>query len=150
VSSRICSRYVFYSLLAFVVSNDSSAPCYSLAGGQSKIPRTLSSGGLVPRVNEQYQESVVEQGRWKNTYAASRAGEYSAEGAAAFFNTKYNGPVGGDGVHNDINTREEFRRYDPGHFEIHEELWPSEVIGGLNISCPPNSRMRLCLVCLPY
>ena len=35
-----------------------------------------------------------------------------------------NGPVGGNGVHNNINTRAELRNYDPTLFQILSEVFP--------------------------
>lgn len=52
---------------------------------------------------------------WKNTYAASNAGEYWAEGVQSYFDC--NNPPNA-GVHNDINTREKLAKYDPELFEL--------------------------------
>ena len=54
-------------------------------------------------------------GLWANTYAMTDVREYFAEGVQSFFN--YNGanieaigPVGGDGILNDIDTRQKVKK----------------------------------------
>jgi alpha-glucosidase len=54
-------------------------------------------------------------GLWKDTYAATNAAEYWAEGVQSYFDC--NSPPNA-GVHNDVNTREKLARYDPGLFEL--------------------------------
>jgi hypothetical protein len=62
-------------------------------------------------------------GRWRNTYADDSAGEYWAEGAQSYFNVNREGPVDGDGVHNDINTRAELELYDPNLFRLLSRIY---------------------------
>jgi hypothetical protein len=58
--------------------------------------------------------SAIEEGLWKDTYAATNAGEYWAEAVQSYFDC--NAPAGG--VHNDIDTREKLAGYDPALFEL--------------------------------
>jgi hypothetical protein len=62
-------------------------------------------------------------GLWRNTYADDSAGEYWAEGAQSYFNVNREGPVDGDGVHGDINTREELALYDPTLFRLFSRIY---------------------------
>jgi alpha-glucosidase len=57
---------------------------------------------------------------WKDTYAATNAGEYWAEGVQSYFDC--NAPPN-RGVHNDINTREKLAKYDPELFELIDEAF---------------------------
>lgn len=58
---------------------------------------------------------AMDQGLWKDTYAATNPGEYWAEGVQSYFDC--NAPPN-KGVHNDINTREKLARYDPELFTL--------------------------------
>jgi alpha-glucosidase len=70
------------------------------------------------RLKAAYQ-SAMEKGLWKETYAATNAGEYWAEGVQSYFDT--NAPPGR--VHNDIDTREELAGYDPELFRLINEVF---------------------------
>ncbi|MCI0702857.1 MAG: hypothetical protein L0241_17390 [Planctomycetia bacterium] len=63
---------------------------------------------------------AMNRGLWKNTYSATNAGEYWAEGVQSYFDC--NAPPS-RGVHNDINTREELAKYDPDLFELIDEVF---------------------------
>jgi hypothetical protein len=52
---------------------------------------------------------------WENTYAISSYTEYWAEGVQCFFNTNLEA-IPTDGIHNNINTRDELKIYDPELF----------------------------------
>jgi hypothetical protein len=60
---------------------------------------------------------------WANTYAGSNRDEYWAEGVQAYFDVNREGPPGGDGVHNDRNTRAELREYDPLLFALIDRVY---------------------------
>lgn len=60
---------------------------------------------------------------WTNTYAGSSRDEYWAEGVQAYFDVNREGPPGGDGVHNDRNTRAELRDYDPLLFALIDRVY---------------------------
>lgn len=81
-----------------------------------------------PTFNARLQKSLdnaIEKGRWMNTYAATNIWEYWAEGVQSWFNV--NAEIhtdAGDGKHNQINTRDELRVYDPGLYEIISDYFP--------------------------
>lgn len=62
-------------------------------------------------------ESAKAKGLWKNTYAGSNQDEYFAEGVQDWFNLNTES-IPGDGIHNEINTREELKNYDPALYDI--------------------------------
>ncbi len=67
-----------------------------------------------PKLRAVYKSST-EKGLWKDTYAATNAGEFWAEGVQSYFDC--NNPPN-KGVHNDINTRDKLKKYDPEFFEL--------------------------------
>lgn len=74
---------------------------------------------------QQLLDNAIAKGRWVNTYAATNIWEYWAEGVQSWFNV--NAEIytdKGDGKHNQINTRDELKAYDPGLFEIISEYFP--------------------------
>jgi hypothetical protein len=79
---------------------------------------TLYSMGLAiaepefaARLDAAYK-SARERGLFANTYAATNADEYWAEGVQDWFDANLE-VVPSNGVHNEINTRRELERYDP-------------------------------------
>ena len=52
-------------------------------------------------------DNAMKTGLWANTYAATNYIEYFGIGVQCFFNDSREGPKGGDGIHNHIDTREE-------------------------------------------
>jgi hypothetical protein len=79
------------------------------------------AGYGLKKVNPKFDETLkrcyakaIEAGLWKDTYAATNAGEYWAEAVQSYFDC--NAPKGG--VHNDINTRDKLQKYDPEMFEL--------------------------------
>ena len=83
-----------------------------------EFAHTISLQGLGDQVDSKYQEftkiyeSALEQGLWENTYAGSDLQEYWAEGVQSYFNANLQSVLG-DGVLNQINSREELADYDP-------------------------------------
>ncbi len=72
-------------------------------------------------------KAAVAAGRWKNTYAATNIEEYFAEGVQCWFNVNAEVPGNdGDGKHNQINTREELKRYDPTLYAILARFFPEQ------------------------
>lgn len=63
---------------------------------------------------------AIENGLWKDTYAATNHSEYWAEGVQSYFDC--NNPPN-KGVHNDINTREKLAKYDPDLFALVDEAF---------------------------
>jgi alpha-glucosidase len=61
-----------------------------------------------------------DKGLWKDTYAATNAGEYWAECVQSYFDC--NNPPN-KGVHNDINTREKLQKYDPEIFALIDDVF---------------------------
>ena len=76
------------------------------------------------RVQEAYR-AAISAGKYNNTYAASNATEYFAEGVQNWYNTNLES-ARPNGVHNEINTRSELLEYDPGLYEILAEVLPDE------------------------
>ncbi|MFB7085154.1 hypothetical protein [Streptomyces sp. NPDC056296] len=67
-------------------------------------------------------------GRWSHTYAITNVSEYWAEGIQSYFGVNYEGRPGGDGVHNDINTRSELQRYDAPLFSLLDRVYRGAVL----------------------
>lgn len=68
---------------------------------------------LEPGFNEELQalyDSALGQGLWADTYAATNRAEYWAEGVQSWFDTNQRPQAG---IHNEIDTRDELRVYDP-------------------------------------
>lgn len=63
-----------------------------------------------------YNEAIA-KGLWTNTYAASNYVEYFAEGVQDWFNVNKEA-IPTNGIHNNINTREELKTYDPKLYEL--------------------------------
>ncbi len=57
---------------------------------------------------------------WKDTYAATNHKEYWAEGVQAYFDCA---APPAKGVHNDCNTREKLKEYDPELFALIDEVF---------------------------
>ena len=68
---------------------------------------------------------------WANTYAATNKDEYWAEGVQGWYNANLERDPP-DGVHNAINTRTELAAYDPGLYQLIQEVFPEEDI----LLCP--------------
>jgi len=78
------------------------------------------------KVNAAYTNAVRTMRLYGNTYAASNAVEYFAEGVQNWYNTNLQSPRGeaGDGVHNHINTRAELKEYDPMLYDLLATVLP--------------------------
>ncbi len=63
---------------------------------------------------------ALDNGLWKDTYAATNAGEYWAEGVQSYFDC--NAPPQ-KGVHNDINTRDKLAKYDKELFDLIDDVF---------------------------
>lgn len=73
---------------------------------------------------------------WSNTYAGTAYEEYWAEGVAVWYGVNSYGPAGGNGTHNEINTRAELEEADPTLYElIARHMHPGIDIPGCT---PPN------------
>ncbi len=67
--------------------------------------------------------AAIRQGRWENTYAAPNAREHFAAGVQSYFDANLSASPA-DGIHNDIDTRDELRTYDPALYAIIERVFP--------------------------
>lgn len=74
--------------------------------GMERIDKTFR-----PRLQKAF-DAAKESGVWKNTYAISNLDEYWAEGVQSWFDCNQKGPVGGNGVHNEIWNRVELKAKD--------------------------------------
>lgn len=63
------------------------------------------------RLTDAYNTAIAD-GKWSNTYAATNAQEYWAEGVQSWFNVNLEADPA-DGIHNHVNTRDELKVYDP-------------------------------------
>ncbi len=71
-----------------------------------------------PRLLAAYH-SATNRGLWRNTYAGSNPEEYWAEATQSWFdNNRAN-----DALHNDIDTRDKLKRYDPDLARLCEEVY---------------------------
>ena len=73
-----------------------------------------------PGIDDELQkafDTAIRRGLWKNTYAASNRDEYFAEGVQDWYNIN-DESIPPNGIHNEINTREELKAYDPGLYAI--------------------------------
>lgn len=71
------------------------------------------------RLDGLYAEAIA-AGLWKDTYAATNALEYWAEGVQSYFDTNSEGQPG---VHNFVNTHDELREYDPDLYDLIAEVF---------------------------
>jgi hypothetical protein len=85
-----------------------------------------------PKLKELLDKAVSE-GKYRNTYAKTDILEYFAEGVQDWFNTNAEAPRP-DGKHNQLNTRQELKEYDPGLYNLIHQYF-SEFEG--NPSCHP-------------
>jgi hypothetical protein len=81
--------------------------------GMSSVDPTFNK-----RLRAAYREAI-DHGLWKKTYAATNAEEYFAEGVQSWFDTNRQN----DNAHNDVNTREKLKLYDPGLAKLVEEVY---------------------------
>ena len=70
-------------------------------------------------------EKAKAKGLWKNSYAGSNQDEYFAEGVQDWFDLNTES-IPGDGIHFEINTREELKKYDPVLYNIIKRYFPEE------------------------
>jgi len=62
-------------------------------------------------------DKAIAEGKYDRTYAKTNLYEYWAEGIQDWFNVNGEVPVP-DGKHNQLNTRKELKRYDPGLYDL--------------------------------
>ena len=79
-----------------------------------------------PTINQQLKDLLAKaraEGKWENTYAGTVFEEYWAEGVQDWFNVNAETPYP-DTKHNQVNTREELKRYDPGLYALIAKYFP--------------------------
>lgn len=62
-------------------------------------------------------KNAQDKGLWSGTYVISNYQEYFAEGVQCWFNVNAEA-IPSNGTHNEINTREELKNYDPNLFKL--------------------------------
>ncbi|MGM9510342.1 DUF5018 domain-containing protein [Larkinella sp. GY13] len=62
-------------------------------------------------------KEAIAKGLWNNTYATTNFYEYWAEGVQCWYDLNKEA-IPSNGIHNEINTREELRTYDPKLYEL--------------------------------
>lgn len=82
---------------------------------------------FMPELQAAYR-SARANALWANTYAITNLKEYWAEGVQTYFDANAEGPVNGDGVHNDINTRDKLRTYDPLLYRLIHRIYTGSTL----------------------
>ncbi|MBC8984614.1 hypothetical protein H9X96_02365 [Pedobacter sp. N36a] len=82
------------------------------------------------KLNTIYSQALSE-GLWKDTYAISNPAEYFAEGVQSWFKVNKKEAVT-NGIHNDINTRDKLKLYDP---RLHDLISMYFAVDKKNVSC---------------
>ncbi|MFA7116394.1 MAG: hypothetical protein WC140_04075 [Bacteroidales bacterium] len=94
-----------------------------------EFAHTIHNVGIAPTCpyfNEELQDALNQakkEGLWDNTYAQTNIEEYLAEGVQDWFNANAEVPSP-DGKHNQVNTREELKKYDYRLYKILERFFP--------------------------
>ena len=94
-----------------------------------EFAHTIHEVGILPNdttFNNLLQEqmnAVIDDGKYKNTYAITNIYEYFAEGVQSWFNVNAEVPEP-DGKHNQLNTHMELKEYDPGLYQILKRFFP--------------------------
>lgn len=71
---------------------------------------------FVTRLRAAY-EHAQSTGLWENTYAISNVDEYWAEGVQSWFSVNQEA-IPTDGIHNEVNTHQELKEYDPTLYSL--------------------------------
>ena len=110
---------------------------HTLQGSGGKLPnaRIINGlGDLDAKLRDIYNKDVAGGSQlWKNTYAAVVHEEIWAEGTQSYFDVNREGPVGGDGIHNEVYYGELLQSYHPELYEVIDMVFDSE----LEFKCPP-------------
>jgi hypothetical protein len=83
----------------------------------------LLDPGFRSRLSEAFV-GAIGSGKWANTYAATNADEYWAEGVQDWFDSNEQ-QIPTNGIHNNINTRAELVTYDPALAALIAEVFPA-------------------------
>lgn len=98
-------------------SGDENAFVHEFAHSLMNIALSRLDPDFTSELDRAY-ESAWSGGLWADTYAITNVQECWAEGVQSWFDVNRNSCVGGDGVHNDINTRAELEAYDVPLFTL--------------------------------
>ena len=103
-------------------------------GGGTKVSQIERSETVVETdVGSARVKSALADGKWKGTYAAQNKEEYWAEGVQSWFDTNRSN----DHEHNDIDTRDELKPYDPGLAALLAEVFgDNERVGDVAVIGP--------------
>jgi hypothetical protein len=72
-------------------------------------------------------DNARSMGLWSNTYADDNTAEYLGEAVQSWYNTNQRARrTPSDGVHNEINTKDELQAYDPMMYELLSDFLPAE------------------------
>lgn len=82
---------------------------------------------FLPELNNAWNNAQA-KGLWSNTYANTNISEYWAEGIQTYFDINREGPVGGDGVHNNVNTRAELYTHDRPLYNLFERIYRGKTL----------------------
>ena len=96
--------------------------------------------GFDKKLNEIYDHAKA-NGLWKNTYAISNANEYWAEGVQDWYNLNQEA-IPGNGIHNEINTREELEHYDAELFDLINRYFETKMMNSVAIECTKNHKLE--------
>lgn len=109
------------------------------SGGKLESSRQIKIGSSVLDLDDVlrgiHQEDVESGSVWSNTYAATNHEEMWAEAVQSYYSVNREGPQGGDGVHNQVWSRNLLESY---HSDLHDVIgavFPSDA----EFSCPTTS-----------
>lgn len=89
---------------------------HEFAHGIHQLGINFIDAGFDKELEGVYKEALA-KGLWANTYAASNYIEYWAEGVQDWFDVNKES-IPSNGIHNEINMREELKVYDPKLYEL--------------------------------
>lgn len=97
---------------------------HELAHSMANLGASPVDATFQKRLDEAFAKAIA-AGKWKNTYAATNAAEYWAEGVQDYFDDNLEA-IPSNGIHNEINTRAELLAYDPAlHALVAEVFGPA-------------------------
>jgi hypothetical protein len=97
---------------------------HELAHSMYVMGLTMVEAGFASSLDAAYKGSMS-RGLWKDTYAATSADEYWAEGVQSWFDANLEAKPA-NGVHNEINTRDELKEYDPALAALIAKVYPDD------------------------
>lgn len=98
---------------------------HEFAHTASNLGMAYVSTSFLGRRDDAY-DAAIAAGKWKDTYAATNADEYFAEGTQSYFDTNLSATPP-NGVHNDVATRTKLKAYDPALHDLVAEVFGAEV-----------------------